>query len=196
VKVEEPILLMNAADVALESVHLSATSSRRPGSVYILAPKRFQNREALTQQRRDEESVKQIMSKTVRTIKKSKSVRGAIDTMIKHNIGSVVVVDDSKVVGIITERDVMRNIRRGTNYLDRKCGDVCSKPVISIGPNAESWEAFEIMLRNKIRRLPVLDENQRLAGIVTERDLFKWVLRVIYEPNVPKEIMNLISQSD
>lgn len=148
----------------------------------------------MTQERREQESIKQIMSKTVRTIEKSKSIRGALDTMISHDIGSVVVVDDSKIVGIITERDIMRNIGREMNYLDRKCGDVCSNPVISIGPNAESWEAFEVMLRNKIRRLPVLDENQRLVGMVTERDLFKWVLRVCYEPNVPKEIVNLISQ--
>ena len=149
----------------------------------------------MTQEGREQESIKQIMSKTVRTIEKSMSVHSALDSMIKHDIGSLVVVDDSKVVGIITERDIMRNIGRETNYLDRKCGDVCSKPVISIEPNTESWEAFEIMLRNKIRRLPVLDENQRLAGIVTERDLFRWVLRVVYEPNVPKEIVDLISQS-
>ena len=148
----------------------------------------------MTQERREQGSIRQIMSKTVWTIERSKSVHGALDTMISHDIGSVVVVDDSKIVGIITERDIMRNIGGEMNYLDRKCGDVCSKPVISIEPNAESWEAFEVMLRNKIRRLPVLDENQRLAGIVTERDLFKWVLRVCYEPNVPKEIVKLISQ--
>lgn len=150
----------------------------------------------MTQNRKDEEKIKQIMSKTVQTIEKSRPVRGALDTMIKHDIGSVVVADGLKVVGIITERDIMRNIARETSYLDKKCGDACSKPVISVGPNAESWEAFEIMLKNKIRRLPVLDENQRLLGIVTERDLFKWVVRVTYEPNVPKEIANLISQSN
>ena len=136
------------------------------------------------------------MSKTVRSVGKSESVRNALDTMIKHDIGSIVVMDGPKVAGIITERDITRGIGREAGYLDRACGEVCSKPVISIGSNAESWEAFEIMLRNKIRRLLVLDENKRLAGIVTERDLFKWVLRVCYEPNVPKEIMSLIAQSD
>lgn len=150
----------------------------------------------MTQERKEQESIRQIMSKTVQTTEKSKSVRSALEMMIKHDIGSVVVVDGSKVVGIITERDIMRNIGSETNYLGRTCEEVCSKPVISIGPDSESWEAFEIMLRNKIRRLPVLDENQRLAGIVTERDLFRWVVRVVYEPNVPKEIVDLISRSD
>ena len=130
----------------------------------------FRKKLVMTQERKEQESIKQIMSKTVRTVEKSKSVRDALDAMIEHDIGSVVVVDDSKVVGMITERDIVRNIGRETNYLDRKCWDACSKPVISIGPNAESWEAFEIMLRNKIRRLPVLDENQRLAGMAWGAD--------------------------
>ena len=149
----------------------------------------------MTQERKEQETIRQIMSKTVRTIEKSKSVRSALDIMIKHDIGSVVVVDGSKVFGIITERDIMRNIEGEAPYLDKRVGDACSTPVISVGPDVESWEAFEIMLRNKIRRLPVLDEDQRLVGIVTERDLFKWVVQVTYEPNVPKEIVDLIRQS-
>jgi CBS domain-containing protein len=134
------------------------------------------------------------MSKTVRTVEATEPVRTALNSMIKHNIGSIVVTERSNVVGIITERDITRKIAEHTNYLDKSVGQVCSRPVISISPKTETWEAFEIMLRNKIRRLPVL-EDKKLVGIVTERDLFKWVLRVVYEPNVPEHIKRLISQT-
>lgn len=73
-------------------------------------------------------------------------------------------------------------------------GNAASKPLIAVPPEEEIWEAFGIMLENKVRRLPVLKDG-KLVGIVTERDLFKWVVRVIYEPNIPKRIKGLIAQN-
>jgi CBS domain-containing protein len=66
--------------------------------------------------------------------------------------------------------------------------------VISISPKTEAWEAFTTMLRKKIRRLPV-EEKGKLVGMVTERDLFKWVVRVFYEPNIPDEFKELVAQN-
>jgi CBS domain-containing protein len=53
------------------------------------------------------------------------------------------------------------------------------------------WKAFETMVTKKIRRLPI-ERQGRLVGIVTERDLFRWALRVFYEPNIPKHIRKFL----
>jgi CBS domain-containing protein len=50
------------------------------------------------------------------------------------------------------------------------------------------------MLRRKIRRLPVVQKD-KLVGIVTERDLFKWVVKLVYEPNIPDDLKSLVAQS-
>jgi CBS domain-containing protein len=52
-------------------------------------------------------------------------------------------------------------------------------------------DAFELMLKNKIRRLPILDGG-KLKGIVTTQDIMRWVLRVSYEPNIPKHIQAIL----
>jgi CBS domain-containing protein len=52
-------------------------------------------------------------------------------------------------------------------------------------------QAFEMMLKNEVKRLPVLDDG-KLVGIVTEKDLMRWVLRVSYEPNIPPHIKAIL----
>lgn len=146
-------------------------------------------------EQKEHDTIGQIMSKKVRTVDVSASVHDALKLMIKYDIGSIVVTKDSKIYGIITERDITRKIDTQNNYLGQLCGKISSKPVVTINPTNESWEAFEIMLRNKIRRLPVLDKSGKLVGIVTERDLFKWILRVVYEPNLPQKIKILVAQA-
>ena len=142
---------------------------------------------------RDE--VGKIMSKTVRTVSGTEPVSKAITKMAKYEIGCVVVIEGGVPIGMITERDVVKQLAGKTNKgLGSPSKTFASKPVITVSPETEIWEAFTIMLRKKIRRLPVVKRG-RLLGIVTERDLFKWVVGVFYEPNVPADIKKLITQN-
>jgi CBS domain-containing protein len=135
------------------------------------------------------------MSKTVRTIGSDEKLSSALSLMVNYDIGSVVVVDQGQPFGIITERDIVKRIgREGSSSLNRKAGEVASRPLVSIGPGVQIWEAFAIMLKNRVRRLPVIGGGA-LKGIVTERDLLKWVVEVTYEPNIPEEIKRLIVQN-
>lgn len=140
------------------------------------------------------ETVSEIMSKKVFTLSPRKKTINALNAMIRHDFGSVVISDRGKVVGIITERDIVRKITKSFDYLNQPLGETSSKPVISITPDAEVWKAFTLMLKKKIRRLPVV-ANNKLKGIVTERDLFKWVVQIAYEPNIPDDIKKLLVQN-
>ena len=104
---------------------------------------------------------------------------------------SVVVVEGKQPVGIITERDITKQVIKGSAVLKKPVKNVITKALVTAPPDMSIQEAFELMLMNKIRRLPVL-ENNKLVGIVTEKDLMRWVLRVSYEPNIPKHIQMIL----
>ena len=141
-----------------------------------------------------EDTVAAIMSRKLVTISFDAPVKKALTTMIKNDMGSVIVLKKGEPVGIITERDVTRNSllpTRGKKVYERPVSRLMSHPLITVPSTTPMWKAFEMMVTRKIRRLPI-ERQGRLVGIVTERDLFKWALRVFYEPNIPKNIRKFL----
>jgi len=127
----------------------------------------------------------QVMTKNVVTVESTESVRRAIQIMVEKDIGNVVVVQRNRPIGIFTERDIMRMVAQGKDALEAKIDAVMSsRPLISAAPDLNPLEALLIMHRNKIRRLPVV-ENGRLVGIVTEKDLVHWVINMTYARSAP-----------
>ncbi|HEX6400148.1 MAG TPA: CBS domain-containing protein [Actinomycetota bacterium] len=124
--------------------------------------------------------VQQMMSSPVVHVAPDDRVADALRAMIDRDIGAVVVVEDGRPVGVFTERDVSRRILDDPKLLDRWVGDVMSAPVVSVAPTDEVVFIFGLMTEKKIRRLPVV-EGDRLVGIVTERDLLRWVDAVASE---------------
>lgn len=143
----------------------------------------------------EQDTVKSLMSRKVYGLPPSKRTFDALNLMIKKDIGSVPVLQNGKLYGIITERDIVREITASFDYLNRPLAKTAKKLVVTITPDTEIWEAFNVMLKNKIRRLPVLTKSGKLVGIITERDLFKWVVAVTYEPEIPIEIKKLIKRN-
>jgi len=137
----------------------------------------------------------EIMTTRVVTVDISERVEEAVRLMVKFDIGSVVVTDKEKPVGIITERDVTRASLRGDSLLRLPVRSLMSRPLQTGTPDMEVWLTFETMLRLGVRRLPII-ENGRLVGIVSEKDLTRWVLRVFYEPNLPPEIHALVKNPE
>jgi CBS domain-containing protein len=132
----------------------------------------------------------EIMTRKVVTIDISERVEEALRLMVKYDIGSVIVMDKEKPMGIITERDIARAALRGDSILRSPARSLMSRPLQSATPDLEVWRAFEFMLKIGARRLPIIEDG-KLVGIVTEKDLTRWVLRIFYEPNMPKEIQVL-----
>jgi CBS domain-containing protein len=131
------------------------------------------------------------MSTKVVTVTTADKVSKALQTMVRHKIGSIVVVEKGKPVGILTERDVSMRTAKGQNVRGMLIRNVMSKPLVTITPSAEVWQAVEQMVRKDIVRLPVV-ENDRLVGMVTERDIFRWMIQVAYEPNLPEDLRKLL----
>ena len=140
----------------------------------------------------EEDTLGGIMERNPVTIKPDASVRKALQLMIKKDVGSLIVVKNGEPLGIITERDVTRlSLRLAQAVYERPVTRLMTHPLITLPPTTPVWEALETMLAKKIRRVPIVDQG-RLAGIVTERDLFKWAIRVLYEPRIPNRIKKLL----
>jgi CBS domain-containing protein len=133
----------------------------------------------------------EIMTSKVVTVDISERVEEALRLMVKYDIGSVIVMDKERPVGIITERDITRAALRGDSLLRLPARSLMSRPLQTVPPEMEIWRTFELMLKLGVRRLAVV-ENDRLIGLVTEKDLARWVLRIFYEPNMPAEIRSLV----
>lgn len=95
------------------------------------------------------------------------SLREAAKIMSDKNIGSLVVIKCEKIYGIITEHDIVNN----ADNLSKKISGVMSKNVLTIEENEDIDEAADIMSKNKIKRLPVIDEDGKIKGIITATDL-------------------------
>jgi CBS domain-containing protein len=138
-----------------------------------------------------EDTVGNVKSSPVVTVKTSDTLAKATQTMVKKQIGAVVVIDGKTPAGIVTERDIMKQVAKGASVLKKPVKRFMSKPLVTVAPSTSVQDAFELMLEHKIRRLPILD-GSNLVGIVTEKDLMRWVLRVSYEPNIPDHIKAIL----
>ncbi len=141
------------------------------------------------------DAVGSILTKDVLTVDCSETLRTALKKMHKENVGSLVVTEAGKAVGIITERNITRFSAdcEDPRCFEMKTKAVMSAPLITVGPETPILEALEIMLGNSIRRLPVI-RNEELRGIITERDIVVWVLRETYKPYIPEYLKKLVDK--
>jgi len=119
----------------------------------------------------------EIMTKNVKVEEQNQNILGISKIMSDNDIGSVIIVDDLNTrnpIGIITERDIIRIL--GTlkpQTLQTPIKDLMSKPIIPLSLQATIADAIKLMHERKIRRIPIVDKNSSLVGIVTENDIFK-----------------------
>lgn len=120
-------------------------------------------------------AVKDIMSFPVITASLKESVKSIAKKMKQHDVDSVVIVDEHAMpIGIVTEGDIVRRLlSRKRHTLFVKAKHIMSRPVISVAKVTDMEKAAAIMVENKIRRLCVIDEAQKLTGIVTQSDIIK-----------------------
>ena len=113
--------------------------------------------------------------RTVFSVAPKMSVADAVAEMNRHRVGSVLVLDGGKLVGIFTERDVLRRVV-GASVDPRKTvvADVMTSDVITISPDATVEETMVLFTEKRCRHLPVLDQGQ-LVGTISIGDITRWM---------------------
>jgi CBS domain-containing protein len=114
--------------------------------------------------------IRDVMTETVVTAEPERTVREIAELMRERNVGSVVVVEDGRPVGFVTDRDLALSIIADGRDFGDHVRDHASTPVILAEPQMHLEEAAELMVRHGVRRLVVVD-GERLSGIVTLDDL-------------------------
>ena len=100
----------------------------------------------------------------------------AAKLMLTHNIGDIPVCDGPKVIGIVTDRDItVRGTSTGKSPADIEVRTLMSHPVYTAGEFDQVEHAVDVMERQHLRRLPVVDRNGRLVGILSRTDLARQV---------------------
>jgi signal-transduction protein with cAMP-binding, CBS, and nucleotidyltransferase domain len=116
-------------------------------------------------------TVREVMTVDPVTLSKDSSVIDAARLMKDRDIGDVILVENDRACGIVTDRDlVVRIIAEGRNPASAKVGEFCSEALETVRPDDEVGKAVAVMRERKIRRLPVTD-NGRPVGVISLGDL-------------------------
>lgn len=162
--------------------------------------------------------VKNWMSKEVITVGADDSMQNAIYILQEQNIKILPVMDGGNLAGIISDRDLKKASPSDATTLDMhellfliskiKVRDLMKKPVYTAKPDDTVEEAAALLLEKKISGLPVVDENNRLVGIITRSDIFRvlislsglgkkgiqFAIRIKDMPGIIKEVRELIHE--
>jgi CBS domain-containing protein len=111
-----------------------------------------------------------VMSVRVVSVQPDETVQVAISRMLEENVGSIAVTEGGKLVGIFTERDVLRLAGEGADFGGLRIADVMTRALVTVPPDADVLEAARLMGERRIRHLPVM-EGEHLLGMVGIREL-------------------------
>jgi CBS-domain-containing membrane protein len=120
-------------------------------------------------------AVKDVMVDKVVTIQSDETAQLAARVMGEHDIGCLVVLEDSRVLGIVTERDLLNRVLAVAADPEKTLvKQVMSTPVVTVGPDTDLEAAVEMMFKQRIKKLPVVEEREEkrvLVGLVTLTDI-------------------------
>ena len=118
------------------------------------------------------QSIKDVMTSNPCTIDADKSVAYAAKMMKDEDVGLAPIVEGDKLIGMLTDCDIaIRVVAEGRNPDQVTVREVASKQVVTIDPQQDLDEALRIMAKHQVRRLPVVEEDGRLVGVVAQADV-------------------------
>ena len=115
-------------------------------------------------------TVREIMTPNPIALSRDASLIEAAKEMKMNDIGDVIVQDDGKICGIVTDRDIVVRALADGGIEQKRLGDICSDRLICVSPDDRIENAVELMREHAVRRLPVV-ENGKAVGIVSLGDL-------------------------
>ncbi|HOT06093.1 MAG TPA: CBS domain-containing protein [Methanotrichaceae archaeon] len=139
--------------------------------------------------------VKDYMASPVRVVERNEPIQRARNLMFKHDISRLPVLDNGKLVGIVTKYDISNRLGQAAPQWRRRPIDrvpiqlVMTENPITIFPEATMMQAAELMIENEIDGLPV-ERNGELVGIITSRDM----LRYFSEQNLSTKVGDLMAE--
>jgi len=132
--------------------------------------------------------VSEIMTSAAVIDQPDDTLAAAARKMWEQQTGSLLVIDGEDLVGIVTERDVLKAVATGLAVDDTRISQVMSKDLVTVGPGTSLREGAKIMAERWIRHLPVLD-NGKLVGVISQRDLSGVLAGALNEPEALHQLI-------
>jgi CBS domain-containing protein len=145
--------------------------------------------------------IREVMVKDVITIREKATVKEAVELMNKQEIGCLIVTENRKPAGIVTERDMLKRILvEDKDPKKTKISEIMSKPLVVGKPQMSIEDAAKLMFKRKIKKLPVAD-NGHLVGLVTLTDLVRSLeiiktLKDLPTEETPKQMKKAVDHFD
>ena len=116
--------------------------------------------------------VHEVMTERPRAVTPQTPLREVAEVMETEDVGAVPVVDGDRLVGIVTDRDiVVRAIAKGKDPRGMPAAEVSSRELVTVNPDDELTDALKLMAQYQVRRLAVTAEDERLVGVVSQADV-------------------------
>ena len=130
---------------------------------------------------------KDVMSTNMITVKENTGIKEAIKLLVEHNItGLPVVSEDMCLLGIVTEKDILRALYdRSVGVSRRTVADLMTSEINSFDENDDLMKVYENLMASKFRRVTVLSEG-RLVGVISRRDMIKFLFESISRKETPE----------
>ena len=124
-------------------------------------------------------AISDVMNLKLVSVGPADSAQAAVERMLESGVGSVLVCDDNRLLGIFTERDVLRLAGDATDLRAVRVADVMTKDVLSIGPDDDVLAAARLMGEKRIRHVPVVQDGN-ILGVVGIRDVMRSLVELIW----------------
>jgi len=123
--------------------------------------------------------IRDLMTRGPRTIDTAGSAVEAARMMRDEDVGLIPIVESDHLVGTVTDRDIaVRLVAEGKSPEKTRVADIASRELVTIDPDQDVDEALRLMAKHQVRRLPVVEEDGKLVGIVAQADIAKHVSAV------------------
>ena len=126
------------------------------------------------------------MTKKPVSVTQDDTIRNCTQLMLDRHVGSLLVKEGEKLLGFLTERDLVRMISMGVDPNTTRVKQIMTKKIVAISPEKDIYDAIVLMNRENVRRLPVI-LNNKIIGLITVRDI------LTIQPTLFELIMDKIS---
>ena len=120
----------------------------------------------------EKRSVRDVMTQAPRSVRRDSPVVEAARIMRDEDVGAVPVVDGDRIVGMLTDRDITLSVvAEGKDPQSTNAEEIASSELVTVDPQQDLDEALRLMARHQVRRLPVVEEDGKLVGILAQADV-------------------------
>jgi CBS domain-containing protein len=116
--------------------------------------------------------IREVMSTRPRSVTPTTPLTTVAEVMATEDVGAVPVVEGDRLVGMVTDRDiVVRAVAKGKDLSGMPAAEVSSRELVVVQPDEDLSDALQLMAQHQVRRLPVVEDGERLVGVVSQADI-------------------------